>query len=73
MLAPQEYLLGEHPFSGPLESLLEESHMDEQKLREALQVAKETVDGWKVHDDGRVYVHKDVISKAIEAAIEASQ
>lgn len=45
--------------------------MNKQKLREALQVAKETVDGWRVAEDGRVHVHKDVISKAIEAALDA--
>jgi hypothetical protein len=38
------------------------------ELREALRVAKETVDGWTVDSDGRVHVHKDVISKAINAA-----
>jgi hypothetical protein len=43
------------------------------ELREALRVAKETVDGWTVDSDGRVHVHKDVISKAINAAWLAVQ
>ncbi len=45
--------------------------MNEERLRTALTVAKETVDGWQVDEHGLVHVHKDVITKAINAAIAA--
>jgi hypothetical protein len=38
-------------------------------LREALTIAKQTVDEWTVDSTGRVYVHKDVIEKAINAGL----
>lgn len=34
-----------------------------------VQVAKQTVDGWTVDAGGRVNVHTDVISKAVNAAV----
>jgi hypothetical protein len=39
------------------------------QVRKDLLVAKSTVDGWTVGLHGRVTIHKDVISKAINAGI----
>jgi hypothetical protein len=36
---------------------------------QSLAVAKQTIDEWVEDETGRVYVHKDVIRKAVEAAI----
>lgn len=43
----------------------------ENKVLNALQVAKQTIDGWTRDSEGRVTVHPDVISKAVNAAIAA--
>jgi len=39
------------------------------KAREALLLAKQTIDEWVEDEHGRVHVHKDVIRKAVEAAL----
>jgi hypothetical protein len=62
------------PIVGALEDLIEaELAQATANILRDLEVAKQTVDGWTVDSDGYSLIHKDVISKAVNAAIAAAQ